>query len=379
MSSPTVGEAALSSVLGEFARTLITDFPVQEILDHFVKRIVDVLPKTSAGVTLISAGTAPHHVAASDHAALRFEKLQSNIGEGPCVRAYETGQAVVVPDLRVEERFPRFAPAAVTAGLAAVFAFPMHDREGRLGALDLYRDAPGELDAHDMAAAQTLADVAAAYLLNAQARDELIAGFQLLQDNALHDPLTGLVNRLLLQDRIEHAAHLAHGSTNIAAILLVNIDGFQMINETHGRQLGDQLLRAVAERLTGVIDSGDTLARFADDKFVVLCENMEAVSDVDEIAGRVDAALLEPFALIGADLPVALTVSIGVVFAGSSNTMSNDLVVNADKVMLAAKETLAAPHQLIDLRTALNTRLIESSESQNTASSTVTTFARQIS
>src|ERR1700730_3324577 len=80
-------EQSLSSVLGEFAQTLSGDFPVQGILDHFVKRIVDVLPVTSAGVTLISAGSAPRYIAASNDAALRFEQLQSNIGEGPCVRA----------------------------------------------------------------------------------------------------------------------------------------------------------------------------------------------------------------------------------------------------------------------------------------------------
>ena len=376
-SGQTGREETLSSVLGELARTLTTDFPVQGILDHFVKRIVEVLPITSAGVTLISAGVAPHYVAASDDAALRFEQLQSNIGEGPCVRAYETGQPVVVPDLRVERRFPKFAPAAVTAGLGAVFTFPLHDGDGRLGALDLYRDSPGELDAHDMEAAQTLADVAAAFLLNAQARDQLVAAFELLQSNTLHDPLTGLVNRVLLQDRIEHAAHLANGSDNVAAILFVNIDAFQLINETHGRQLGDQLLRAIAERLAGVVDSADTLARFADDKFVILCENIDSAVNVDGIVGRVDAALLEPFALIGADRPVALTASIGVVFAGSAKAISNDLVVKADKAMLAAKKELAAPHQLIDLRVVLNKHLVKSSEVQGTASSMVTTLARQ--
>ena len=376
-SGDPVREETLSSLLGEFARTLSTDFPVQGILDHFVQRIVDVLPITSAGVTLISAGVAPHYVAASDDAALRFEKLQSNIGEGPCVRAYETGQPVVVPDLRVEQRFPRFAPAALTAGLAAVFTFPLHDGAGRLGALDLYRDAPGELDPHDMATAQMLADVAAAYLLNAQARDELVAAAELSQDNALHDPLTGLVNRPLLQDRIEHAAHVANGSGTVAAILFVNIDGFQLINETHGRQLGDQLLRAVAERLAGVVDSADTVARFADDKFVILCENMDSAHDVDGIAGRVDAALLEPFALVGADQPLAVTASIGVVFAGLASAMSTDLVTKADKTMHNAKKKRDAPHELIDLRAALNKHRGKRAQRGGTASSIAATLARK--
>ena len=86
----------LSSVLSEFARTLATEFPIQGILDHLVKRIVDVLPISAAGVTLISAGTAPHYIAASDESALRFERLQTEVGQGPCLWAYESGEAVSV-------------------------------------------------------------------------------------------------------------------------------------------------------------------------------------------------------------------------------------------------------------------------------------------
>ena len=162
-----VKDDKLSDLLSEFARTLITDFPIEGILDHLVGRIVDVLPIDSAGVTLISLGVAPHYVAASDEAAMRYERLQSEVVEGPCLMAYETGAAVAVPSLAGDERFPLFGPAAVDAGLAAVFTFPLRHGEGRLGALDLYRDSPGPLDPDDMTTAQTLADVAAAYLLNA--------------------------------------------------------------------------------------------------------------------------------------------------------------------------------------------------------------------
>ena len=82
-------EQRLSDVLSEFARTLVTDFPIQAILDRLVVRIVGVLPVTAAGVTLISPGTEPHYVAASDASALRFEQLQTELGEGPCLAAFE--------------------------------------------------------------------------------------------------------------------------------------------------------------------------------------------------------------------------------------------------------------------------------------------------
>ena len=159
----------LEQVLVEFARTLVTDFPIQGILDHLVERIVDVLPVTAAGVTLISPGNDPRYIAASNDAALRYEKLQSEVGEGPCTLAYETGEKVAVSDLAADDRFPVFAARAIEAGLAAVFTFPLRHDTGRLGALDLYRDTPGPLDPRELATAQTLADVTAAYLLNAKA------------------------------------------------------------------------------------------------------------------------------------------------------------------------------------------------------------------
>ncbi len=104
---------------------------------------------------------------------MRFERLQTELGEGPCIAAFESGGAVAVSNLWEDDRYPTFGPAGVVAGLAAVFTFPLRDGDGCLGALDLYRDTPGELDANDMAAAQRLADVAAAYLINAQSRARL--------------------------------------------------------------------------------------------------------------------------------------------------------------------------------------------------------------
>ncbi len=247
-----VNDDKLSAVLSEFARTMITDFPIQGILDHLITRIVEVLPVSSAGVTLISSELSPRYVAASDDSALRFERLQTEMRQGPCITAYVSGESVSVADLRFEDdRFPEFAPAALASGLAAVFAFPLCHGDGRLGALDLYRDAPGELEVHDMEAAQMLADVTAAYLINAQIREEARVTSDLFHHSALHDPLTGLPNRLLIRERLEHAVQRAKRSHTNTAILFVDLDRFKYVNDTHGHQIGDELLLAVANRLVG--------------------------------------------------------------------------------------------------------------------------------
>jgi PAS domain S-box-containing protein len=174
-------EAQLSTVLSEFARTLLTEFPIQAILDGLVERIVDVLPIDAAGVNIISPGLAPRYMAGSNAFALRCEELQSELGEGPCFDAFHGDLPVAVPDLRLDGRYPAFGAKAVEAGLLAVFAFPLRGAEGPLGALDIYRERPGMLPPDAMAAAQTLADVAAAYLHNARGRAELlasVAGYQ---------------------------------------------------------------------------------------------------------------------------------------------------------------------------------------------------------
>jgi len=184
-------------VLSEFARTLVTDFPIQGILDHLVKRIVDILPIDAAGVSLISPTTHPSFISGSDESATRYEHLQTVLNEGPCIAAYDSEEPISLPNLAEDDRFPEFAKQALNEGLAAVFTFPLRNEGRCLGALDLYRTVPGALDDPDMVVAQTLADVTTAYLLNAQAR-QTKTEFVATVSHELRTPMTSITGYVQL-------------------------------------------------------------------------------------------------------------------------------------------------------------------------------------
>lgn len=164
-------ERQLTTVLVEFARTLTGDFSIQKILDHLADRVVEVIPVSGAGVLLMESDTEHHFVAASDDVILGVEALQMELQEGPCLQAYRTGEHVAVRDLTQDTAFGRFSPAAARAGLGAVYSFPLRLDDRRLGALELYAKEPLDLSEADLVGAQILADVTAAYLFNAQARE----------------------------------------------------------------------------------------------------------------------------------------------------------------------------------------------------------------
>ncbi|MDP3712578.1 MAG: sensor domain-containing diguanylate cyclase [Mycobacteriales bacterium] len=335
-------------MLSDFARTVLTDFSLQDILDHLVERVVELLPISAAGVTLISSDRIPHLVAASNPAALRFEQLQNDLGQGPCLSAYESGEVVTLPDLANADGFPTFGPAAVEAGMTAVFAFPLKHAGGCLGALDLYCSSVGTLGPEDLAVAQTLADVTTSYLLNAQNREQTLQAVERFRDSALHDPLTGLANRVLLQERLDHAAARASRTGTTTAVVFADLDEFKRINDTYGHAVGDEVLQAVAARLAALVRPGDTLARISGDEFVFLCEDLTYTHDVELFTTRIKHAFTEPIRLRDLELP--LSASVGAAYAGPTEAVTNQLVLDADTAMYQEKGR-AAGNVVLDLTT----------------------------
>jgi diguanylate cyclase (GGDEF)-like protein len=326
-------ETELSEVLSEFARTMLKDSKMQDILDHFVRRVAEVLPVSAAGVTLSWADD-PELMAGSDQSALDFELLQNVLAQGPRFTSDVTGEAVLVPDLKADQRFSAFRRRAMSEGLAAVFTFPLRNGRDLAGALNLYRDTPGELDGNAQRAAQTLADVAAAYLTNARSRVDLQEASARARKRSLHDPLTGLPNRVLLLERLEHAFLRGRRSRNLTAILFCDLDKFKRINDVFGHRIGDELLVAVAERLTKQLRPGDTLARLSGDEFVLVLEDVSE-AEAQVIAGRIDAAFSLPFTLSCGD--IRTHASIGIACGGRANERPVKILEKADLAMYKAK------------------------------------------
>jgi diguanylate cyclase (GGDEF)-like protein/PAS domain S-box-containing protein len=162
---------------------------------------------------------------------------------------------------------------------------------------------------------------------------------QLLAHRALHDALTNLPNRVLLRDRIESALARAQRDGSGVAVLFLDLDGFKVLNDTHGHAAGDEILRVVAERLRAAVRADDTVARFGGDEFVIVCHDVVNEERAGTIAHRIAAAVAVPVALHGRD--VVVNASIGVVL-GRPGAAPDVLVHDADTAMYDAKHSSRA-------------------------------------
>ena len=169
-----------------------------------------------------------------------------------------------------------------------------------------------------------------------RAHEELSRRQEELAFMATHDALTGLPNRTLILDRVEQMLVRARRSQTPVAALFVDLDNFKGINDTLGHGVGDQLLRAVAARLEGVVRDIDALGRLGGDEFVVVAEGMSLAAGPELIAERLLAALKQPFKLKGAESKrLTVTASVGV--AMGDRATAEELLRDADIAMYRAK------------------------------------------
>jgi transcriptional regulator with GAF, ATPase, and Fis domain len=235
----------LSETFVELADIMVVGFDVIDFLHMLTDRSTQLLDVSAAGLLLADPRGELRVVAASSERARLLELFQIQNDQGPCLDCYRSGQPVAVADLRMEgRRWPRFAPAAREAGFASVQALPLRLRSQIIGALNLFRAAPGPFDQMDMRVGQALADVATISLLNERS---------LRRSETLNEQLQAALNSRVI---IEQA------KGKIAERLQLDMDqAFNVLRRyarTHNVRLSD-LARAFvdgSETFPGLVERG---------------------------------------------------------------------------------------------------------------------------
>jgi diguanylate cyclase (GGDEF)-like protein/PAS domain S-box-containing protein len=244
---------------------------------------------------------------------------------------------VIVSDWSKETRFHPTAPVALThtrSGMSIV----IEGRSGPFGVLGVHANAAREFSAMDVDFVQALANILGDAFERQRTEDDI-------RHRALHDPLTGLPNRALFMDRLAHALqHLSRRGSS-AAVLLLDVDRFKLINDSLGHSVGDELLAAAAPRLKQMLRGADTIAHFGADEFGILLEDIAGEQDAVEMAQRIAGAFNRPFVLDGNEHFVST--SIGITLAAGGER-AEDLVRDADAAMHRAKERGRARYELFD-------------------------------
>lgn len=154
----------------DLSNELVDGYDIVELLVRLTSNCAQLLDVASSGLLLADQHGVLHLVAATSERTHHLEVFQLQRDEGPCLDCYQSGAPVIVPDLADwGQRWPQFCPAAQSAGFASVHALPMRLRDTVLGALGLFGDRPGTLDADDLALAQALVHVASVAIVNENA------------------------------------------------------------------------------------------------------------------------------------------------------------------------------------------------------------------
>ena len=156
-----------------------------------------------------------------------------------------------------------------------------------------------------------------------------------LVHQALHDPLTGLPNRVLFMHQLRTALTDTNPAPAVSALLYIDLDGFKAINDSLGHEAGDQVLRSVAHRLEKGVRAGDTVARVGGDEFVILCRQLPSERHAYDTAERLLPMLANPVNAAGAE--AVITASVGIAIAAESGSDPDELIRDADAAMYHAK------------------------------------------
>jgi diguanylate cyclase (GGDEF)-like protein/PAS domain S-box-containing protein len=223
---------------------------------------------------------------------------------------------------------------------------PVGDPELPLAYIDI--DAERQLVQQDEQFVEGVAGILLSAIVRTRAEDAI-------RHQATHDPLTGLPNRTLFNDRLEHALTRRTRVGGYVAVMVVDLDGFKNVNDSLGHLAGDALLIAVADRFDAHLRDFDTIARLGGDEFAILVDDLDAPDQAGRVAQRVLDALSSPLEL--RDRAVAIGASIGIALADRADRKADRLLSHADAAMYRAKREGKGCYRMFEA--AMHTAAVE--------------------
>jgi diguanylate cyclase (GGDEF)-like protein len=222
--------------------------------------------------------------------------------------------------------------------------YPLTSKAGRFVTFFQWkRYRPGQIMLEQTAPVLTVAFLTAAVLVMAlvdklwKSSNQLEAGRKSAQHQATHDPLTGLPNRTQFEEKLGQALAVCAREGSQVALLMLDLDRFKTINDTLGHQAGDDLIRAVGQRLQELLDDRVLLARLGGDEFAIVYSGTAALLAANDLARRAIAAIDKPFTVSGSEAFIGVSIGIAVVL--DSETSPFELIRNADIALYEAKST----------------------------------------
>ncbi|MEA2424703.1 MAG: hypothetical protein QOH13_1113, partial [Thermoleophilaceae bacterium] len=319
-------------------RSIVHRAALQDVFDGIVAGASELLGDEISALRLVE----PHNpsqmvmAAASGVQGDLLESLRRGpVGHGVGGRAISTGELVVMEEYSDwAEGLDQFRER----GLQGAMAAPVHENGVPVGSLTVASFRPGRRYSRaEQEVLLAFAEHASLALTDARNFEDAV-------HQAFHDSLTGLPNRALFLDRLEHALARSRRSGSPIAVLFMDLDAFKNVNDSLGHAAGDELLVLVAGRLRRWLRPSDTAARFGGDEFAVLLEDLDGPSAAPRVADRILESLREPFAIQGQEVRVGGSVGI----ATSSTPGSDDLLRNADLAMYRAKGLGKGRHQMFE-------------------------------
>ena len=334
----------LLPALAELAQAVTGDLDAEQLLRRLCVAADRAIETDGVGV-MITEDAGNRYVHATTETVEPLERLQESLRTGPCRDAAESGEPVIAGDLHRHAHWPGYSEEAGRLGIGAAVAFPLVSRGRTWGVLDLYRHQVGEWADADLETGRLLTEVAAAYFAVAAERDAAHQTRLRLEHRTMHDELTGLPNRTLLFDRLEHALAGAARRHTTVAVFFIDLDRFKRVNDNFGHAAGDRVLVDTATRLASVLRAEDTLGRLSGDEFIWICEHLPDAGSADlpaavlAVAARIRAAFAGPIVVDGID--IVLSASVGVAVADAGMTAAQ-LIAVADEAMYAANQALGS-------------------------------------